>query len=144
MHRALSLLIVGFLLAGCGSGSDKQASAQPTPCPSVVPLRERSALPDDISLSSYGTIISQEVKSGFLISEARSDLLVIEADPMIQRDLLEHGFEILSHDNEGFEAEIFFARGETYVGTFSLHDLCEGQIRIKLVLGADRYGKSSP
>lgn len=96
-------------------------------------------LPDDIGIEKFSTVISQQVEKGFLITEARSDLKVVEIDPLLQRDLLANGFEILSHDNEGFEAEIFFARGQEFVGTFTLRDLCEGQIRVKLVLGAERY-----
>jgi hypothetical protein len=102
-------------------------------------MAERSKLPKDIGISKVGTIIGQELVKGFLITDARSNLKVIEADPILQRDLIANGYEVLSHDNEGFEAEIFFSRGIDYVGTYSLHDLCDGQIRIKLVLGAPRY-----
>jgi hypothetical protein len=140
LRRVVWLFLAVFLLGGC-SGSGSSPKSQPTPCPSYEALSEPSKLPKDIDLSAYGTLISQEIKSGFLISEARSDLLVVEADPLIQRDLFAHDFEVLSHDNEGFEAEIFFARGKEIVGTFSLHNLCRGQIRIKLVLGADRYNR---
>jgi len=104
-------------------------------------MAERSLLPPDITFDDHATIIGQQVEKGFLITEARSELMVVELDPIIQRDLLENGFEILSHDNEGFEAEIFFARGKEFVGTFTLRDLCEGQIRVRLVLGAKRYEK---
>lgn len=102
-------------------------------------MTAESLLPRAISFDDYGTIISQDVEKGFLITEARSEMKVVELDPVIQRDLLDEGFEILSHDNEGFEAEIFFARGQELVGTFTLRDLCEGQIRVRLVLGAKRY-----
>ena len=96
-------------------------------------------LPKDIDVSKYGTVIDQQINKGFLITEARSEMKVVEADPIIQRDLLANGYEVISHDNEGFEAEIFFARGDEVVGTFTLVELCEGQIRVKLVLGAKRY-----
>ena len=102
-------------------------------------MNEKSLLPDEISFDRYGTILTQVVEKGFLITEGRSDLMVVELDPVIQRDLIAEGFEILSHDNEGFEAEIFFARGREFVGTFTLQELCEGQIRVKLVLGGKRY-----
>jgi hypothetical protein len=66
---------------------------------------------------------------------------VVEVDPPLQRALLAAGYEILSHDDEGFEAEIFFSRGKSTVGTFSLNELCSGQARIRLVFGSDRYEK---
>jgi hypothetical protein len=131
--------MLAVVMLACGGGSGSPAADGPTPCPSVEPLSEKSLLPEEISFEDYGTVIGQEVEKGFLITEARSDLKVVELDPVIQRDLLEEGFEILSHDNEGFEAEIFFARGQEFVGTFTLRDLCEGQIRVKLVLGGKRY-----
>lgn len=92
-------------------------------------------------MTDFGDVVNAEVRKGFLVVELRSDQLVIEADPPIQRELLAAGYEILSHDNEGFEAEIFFARGQDVVGTFTLRDLCDGQIRIRLVYGSDRYEK---
>lgn len=85
--------------------------------------------------------MSVEVKRGFLNVVVHSDMLIIEADPPLQRALLEEGYEVLSHDNEGFEAEIFFARGPKVVGTFSFRELCEGKIKISLVYGSERYEK---
>jgi hypothetical protein len=126
-------------MVACGGATNDTGRDGPTPCPSLAPMTSKSLLPKEISFEDYATIISQEVENGFLITEARSDLLVVEVDPVIQRDLLAKGFEVLSHDNEGFEAEIFFARGQEYVGTFTLRNLCEGQIRVRLVLGAKRY-----
>lgn len=126
-------------MVACGGASNEAGSDGPTPCLSLTPMTSKSLLPSEISVEDYATIISQEVEKGFLITEARSELLVIEVDPVIQRDLIAKGFEILSHDNEGFEAEIFFARGQEFVGTFTLRNLCEGQIRVRLVLGAKRY-----
>ena len=102
-------------------------------------MTETSQLLADVPLDEYTTLLSQKIRAGFLVTEARSDLLVVELDPMLQRDLVAAGYDILSHDNEGFEAEIFFSKGRDIVGTFSLKNLCEGQISVKLVLGAKRY-----
>jgi hypothetical protein len=68
-------------------------------------------------------------------------MLIVEADPPLQRDLIAKGYQILSHDNEGFEAEIYFARGPKIVGTYTLRELCEGRIKIALVYGSKRYDK---
>jgi hypothetical protein len=63
---------------------------------------------------------------------------IIELDPQFQRDLLANGYQIVSHDNEGFEAEIFFAKHGGTTGVFSLHDYpCrKGTVRLKLVYGS--------
>jgi hypothetical protein len=107
-------------------------------------VTDTSLLPKDIDFSLVGDIVEIEVKRGFLNVVAHSDQLIIEADPPIQRDLLDAGYEVLSHDNEGFEAEIYFARGVRTVGTFTFRELCEGRIKISLVYGSDRYEKMSP
>lgn len=98
-------------------------------------------LPEDIDLSGYGDVVELEVKRGFLNVVVHSDMLIVEADPPLQRSLIAEGYEVLSHDNEGFEAEIFFARGPKVVGTFSFRELCEGKIEISLVYGSERYEK---
>jgi hypothetical protein len=107
-------------------------------------VTDRGLLPKDIDFSLVGDIVELEVKRGFLNVVAHSDLLIVEADPPIQRDLIDSGYQVLSHDNEGFEAEIFFARGSKTVGTFTFRELCEGKIKISLVYGSDRYEKMSP
>ena len=106
-------------------------------------MTDLSLAPKDIDLSAYGDVVTLEVKRGFLLAVIHSDMLIVEADPPLQRALIASGYEVLSHDNEGFEAEIFFARGPEVVGTFTLRELCEGKIKISLVYGSDRYEKMS-
>ena len=133
--------MAGLALVGCSGSSDKRAKPTATPCSDVTPIDDLSLLPADIPLTDFGDVIAASVKKGFLVVELRSDQLVIEADPPIQRELLAAGYEVLSHDNEGFEAEIFFARGQDVVGTFTLRNLCTEQIQIRLLYGSTRYEK---
>lgn len=131
-------MICAFLLVGC-SGSGGDAAPRTTPCPSAEPISDLSLLPKDIDLSDFGDVVSARVRRGFLVAEVHSDRLIVEADPPLQRDLIAKGYQILSHDNEGFEAEIYFARGPKVVGTYTLRELCEGRIKISLVYGSKRY-----
>lgn len=132
-----------LLLGGCSSGSEPAAKPSATPCPSLPPVTDLSLAPKDIDLSAYGDVVTLEVKRGFLLAVIHSDMLIVEADPPLQRALIASGYEVLSHDNEGFEAEIFFARGPEVVGTFTFRELCAGKIKISLVYGSDRYEKMS-
>ena len=75
---------------------------------------------------------------GFRTVEVVSEQEIVAIDPPLQRSLLEAGYEILSHDNEGFEAEIFFARGSQTVGTIIMREgPCEGQATLRLRLERD-------
>lgn len=100
-----------------------------------------SLLPKDIPFDDYGVITSVTIRQGFLIADAiDEDNTIIEAYPPMGRDLQDAGYDILNVDNEGFEAEIFFARGKDVVGTYRLLEgPCPGQVTIKLLYGHPRY-----
>jgi hypothetical protein len=106
-------------------------------------VADLSLMPKDIDPALMGEVVAIDVKRGFLNVVAHSDQLIIEADPPLQRALFDVGYQVLSHDNEGFEAEIFFARESKTVGTFTFRELCPGKIKISLVYGSDRYERMS-
>lgn len=73
-----------------------------------------------------------------------SEELIVEIDPELQRSLITAGYEIVGHDNEGFEAEIFFRRGEDTVGTiFMKEGPCDGQVTIDLLYTSPRLVRKS-
>ena len=75
--------------------------------------------------------------------EVITEQKIVEVDPPLQRAILDAGYEILSHDNEGFEAEIFFARGSKSVGTIIMREgPCEGQATLRLRLSMDEDARS--
>jgi hypothetical protein len=132
------------MVAACGGSGDDPAAARPTPCPSITPGPvDRSLIPKDLPVELFGEIAGVQVKDGFLTLDATTTTQIIELDPMIQRDLIANGYQIVSHDNEGFEAEIFFARGADTTGVISLQDnpCRKGVVGLKLVYGAKRFGK---
>ena len=129
-------MVLAVSLTACTGGTETEAR----PCPSPTPLEDLSRLPNDVPLADFGEVVEANVEGGYLTAVAISRTQIIELDPPMQRELLAAGYEILSHDNEGFEAEIFFARGSDTVGTFTLREgPCAGQVTIRLVYGAKRY-----
>lgn len=126
-------------MISCGSGSAEPA-ARPEPCPSPTPVRDISLLPKDVPLQRLATITELEIKGGFLGAEATTDTSIVELYPPLARALLNSDYDILSSDNEGFEAEIFFGRGKNITGTFLLREgPCKDQVTIRLLYGAPRY-----
>lgn len=141
--RGVAIFSAALLaLASCDGGSTPAAS--PSRCPAPQPQKDLSLLPDDIPFADYGIVTNVEVKGGFLIADAiDDDTTIIEAYPPMGRDLQGAGYDILNVDNEGFEAEIFFARGKEVVGTYRLREgPCPGQVQIKMLYAHPRYEKA--
>jgi hypothetical protein len=59
---------------------------------------------------------------------------VVELYPQLARGLLEGGHEILTGDNEGFEAEIFFALRDGRTGRYVLREgPCEDEVTLHIL-----------
>ncbi|MGH2728997.1 MAG: hypothetical protein ACRDJI_00145 [Actinomycetota bacterium] len=129
-----------LLLSGCGGDGDSDAA--PSPCPSQVPVDDRDLrlLPRDVPLAEHGVVTEVVVKAGFLGAQAVGDTRIIELYPPLARSVLDAGYDIISSENEGFEAEIFFARGKHITGAYRLREgPCKDQVTIRLLYGAKRY-----
>jgi hypothetical protein len=140
MERAIgALLASALLLAACGDGDP---AAAPSPCPSPVPVdrRDLRLLPRDVPLAEYGPVTEVEVEAGFIGAQAITETSIIELYPPLARAVLDEGYDIVSSENEGFEAEIFFARGKHITGAYRLREgPCKGDVTIKLLYGSQRY-----
>ena len=102
-----------------------------------------SLLPDDVPFGEFGDVVELGVEDGFLRAVALSDGLIVEMDPEMQRQLGTAGYQIVGHDNEGFEAEIFFTRGADTVGTIQMREgPCDDQVILRLSYGAPRFEKA--
>lgn len=72
---------------------------------------------------------------------AVSELSVVELYPPLARAILDAGYSIVSSDNEGFEAEIFFGDDET-TGAYRLREsACEGQVIVRLLFEQSKARK---
>lgn len=136
------LLCAGLLSVGAACGGSRSAS--PEPCESPEPVEDLSLLPRDIPLDEWAVIHQIEVSSGFLAARGITETSIVELYPVIARATVDAGYTILSGDNEGFEAEIFFDRGEGTTGTYLLREgPCDGQVTIRLLYESDRYRRLS-
>ncbi|MFP5351681.1 MAG: hypothetical protein ACLGIB_03850 [Actinomycetota bacterium] len=134
------VLAVCLLLGACSGSDESRAEA----CPAPTPLDSLSLLPRDIPLDEWGVVETLEVTKGFLRGRAVSDTQIVELYPVMARATVAAGYEILSGDNEGFEAEIFFVRGEDTTGTYVLREgPCGDQVTIRLLYGSKRYREAS-
>ena len=140
MKRAVPSLIAALALAvtmaGCGGSEDE---ARPE-CELPEPVADLSELPRGLPMDAWGNVTEIEVSDGFLSATAVTETGIIELYPVMARAVSESGHTILAGDNEGFEAEIFFERGEGTTGTFRLREgPCAEQVTIRLLYEAERY-----
>ncbi|MGH2807298.1 MAG: hypothetical protein ACRDKT_08480 [Actinomycetota bacterium] len=107
-------IIVGSLLLaaviGCG-GSERPGSAATPPCEIPPETPTARIVPKDLGLADHGTI-TEAARAGrrltaTLVTETEINLLY----PPLARKLLDSGYFMISSENEGTDAEIFFARG---------------------------------
>ena len=118
--------------AGCGA-DDGDASA---PCPEPVPSGDVSRLPEGTPLDRFGVVTAVEPQGKFLSARALSDRTVDALFDSLTDALEAARYQILSEDNEIFEAEIFFADRDGRTGLLTLREgPCDGQVTIKLVYG---------
>ncbi len=138
----LGVLVVCAAVSAAACGGS--APADPERCELPHPVDDLSLLPRDVPLDDWGIVDQLEVKEGFLAARAVTETQIVELYPVIARATVEEGYTILSGDNEGFEAEIFFKRGKATTGNYFLREgPCEGQVTIRLLYGSDRYRRLS-
>ena len=134
------LVTACLLLSACGSGGSGAGDGSSSPCPTPPVVIDTSELPSDLPVADLTDVVEIRVRKGFLAAQAVTNLSVVELYPQLSRALLDNGYDIISGDNEGFEAEIFFRRGRGTTGTYLLREgPCEGQVTLRLLYGAKRY-----
>lgn len=127
---ALTLVLV---LSGCGSDSGPP-QARPSPCVTPTELA-KAKLPAELELGKFAEITDVARRPRSLTAEAVTTTSIIELYPPLATSVLDAGFEILAAENEGFEAEIFFA-SKRLTGAYRLREgPCEGLVTIRLLYG---------
>lgn len=141
MSRLDVLLLSAAVVTGACGGSDPAESRR---CDLPKPVEDLSLLPRDVPLDEWAVVDQIEVRSGFLAARGVTETKIVELYPVIARAIVDEDYTILSGDNEGFEAEIFFKRGRGTTGNYFLREgPCEGQVTIRLLYGSDRYRRLS-
>jgi hypothetical protein len=108
--RALVLALAGVIVLGMSCGGEDQPEAQTTPCEIPPAAANAGIVPKDLGLARHGTI-TEAARSGrrltaTLVTETEINLLY----PPLARKILDSGYFMVSSENEGTDAEIFFAR----------------------------------
>lgn len=142
----ISLLLLLALGACGGDDGGGKSQADPKVCSTDNPVAESDleGLPEGLPLQEWGTIIKIQNRKGFVAAQAISDTDIVELYPEITRAISDGGYNQISGENEGFEAEVFFQKGSD-TGTFLLRKgPCEGQVTVRMIYGSSPDAQTSP
>ncbi|HEX2059093.1 MAG TPA: hypothetical protein VHI71_12085 [Actinomycetota bacterium] len=117
--RWVALLAIPLLLGACGGDEPR---AQPTPCPRRPPVAPLAGIPEVLDQTHRGDVVDAGRRRGFSAVTVVTHETVVELYPQLARGLVEGGHEIVSGDNEGFEAEIFFELRDGRDGRYVLRE----------------------
>ena len=128
-NRVAALTVVAATACGGGGGD---ADALPA-CTSPSPATDTSLVPPELQLEQHATITAVARRGAATGITAVSNKSVVELYPPLARAILDAGYSIVSSDNEGFEAEIFFG-DNSVTGAYRLREApCRDQVIVRLL-----------
>lgn len=124
--------LVASLLSGCSAASDR---AEPVASCSVPPAIESSAeLPADFPELDAVSVTELRAKKEFVASEGYTRRSVEDLFEDARPVLAENGFDVINTDYEGFEAELYFAKGDGLAGIVAMREAaCDGYVKVNVV-----------
>lgn len=138
MRTPLAIALTLMVMSSCGGDSGGAGKVGTPECIEPVPVSDVDHVLKELKLHRHATITDVDRRKGTLGVTAVSDLPVVELYPPLARALLDAGYSIVSSDNEGFEAEIFFG-DRAVTGAYRLReDPCGEQVIVKLLFDQGR------
>ena len=134
--KALPGVALALFMFACSEDGTGPTAASAACSTSPAPEDELAVLPDDLPLDEFGSVIQASERQGFVGAEVITETTIVELYPELSRLISENGFQTISGENEGFEAEIFFTKGKNTGSLLLREGPCKGQITIKLLYGA--------
>lgn len=109
-------------------------SAEDRTCPAPRAVSDPGLLVRSLGLDRVGTTTAADDRSGLSTATIVSSRSVGDLLPLMRARLSRDGYESLGEDDEGFEAEIYVARGNEVYGVVRLREdqSCEGRTSIQL------------
>ena len=121
-------------LTGCAD-SDSDTSATPTASCSLPPAIEAPAgLPLDLPWPDNVDLTEARSNKRFVALVGFGEGTVEDFFESARTALEEKEFDIINTDYEGFEAELYFAKGNSLAGITSLREgPCDGHVKVNVV-----------
>ena len=123
---------MSFAASACADDGKGAAPSSPCTLPAQIPTP--GGIPRDLPIPSDVMLTSAQVKKKFIAIEGFSERSIEELFKVIQPDLIEKNFDIINTDYEGFEAEIYIAKGESLAGIVAMREgPCDGYVKVNVL-----------
>ena len=131
-HVLLAILVV-LSASGCSEQAEGDESAAPT-CTVPAPIEVRSDIPSDFPWPPEVSVTEARSEKGFVSLEGFTTRSVEDLFESARPVLIEHGFDVINTDFEGFEAELYFAKSDSLAGIVSLREgPCDGYVKVNVL-----------
>lgn len=126
------MLVVCLFLGACSNERDLvDPVAACTPAPEIATPQD---LPEDFPWPGDITLTRADVKKKFIALEGYSERTVEELFESVRPSITSAGFDIINTDYEGFEAELYIAKGAGLAGILSLREgPCDGYVKVNVI-----------
>jgi len=137
------LLVLGLTAAvvGCSSDGDRAAG-----CATVRAAEDTGALTGTLDLADLGVTTAAEDRPGLSTVTVVSRRSIDDLLPLLRTRLDRAGYERLGEDDEGFEAEIYLARGADTYGLVRLREdqECDGRTNLQVAVSTKAADSNTP
>lgn len=111
--------------AACNRGGDGAGPAADCGVPTPDPAARPELIPDPFLLDGDAGVASAGRRRGGVTAVLSVSLSVQDALPLYRKAIGRAGFDVVSEDNEGFEAELYMKRGERLGAIQIRRTLCD-------------------
>ena len=132
LGAAFVVCAASFLSVACSGDAEK---VRPTAACSLPPEIEfPGGVPDDFPWADEVWVSQVESKKKFVAISGYSEESVEALFDIMRRELGAQGFDIINTDYEGFEAELYFAKGDSLAGIAALREsACDGYVKVNVI-----------
>ena len=128
----VALTLAGILFAACSQSPEESAPVSACELPPDIELP--SDLPSDFPWPGGVSLTRAQSKKKFVALEGFSKLSIDELFKGARPTLTTNGFDIINSDYEGFEAELYFAKGDSLAGILSMREgPCDGYVKVNVI-----------
>jgi hypothetical protein len=93
-----------------------------------------SGLPSDFPQVDGVELTEFQLKKKFVATEGYDRRSVEELFEATRPVLIDEGFDVINSDYEGFEAELYFAKGDSLAGIVALREApCDGYVKVNVI-----------
>ena len=124
------------MLAGLTACSDEVvgSDAPTATCSLPSSIATPADIPSDFPWPDDVVLTEAQIKKQFVSMEGFSERSVEELFDDARPEITENGLDIINSDFEGFEAELYFAKGSSLAGIVSLREgPCDGHVKVNVI-----------